>query len=265
MSNRRISNSFLTLSVSSASSEATSFPKENIIDRTSPQRAWRTTVTTDSNIVIDLGSNQTALTVYLDNCNFTTVKYQESASSGGSWADVGSNLTISKDPMQGIYRRIDNLTLTSKRYLRIWIPSQTPVNGESYLQIGTLCCPTSILEPDFPETEVGFPFEQAIPETNIIENRFPTGGIEKIKLGNLQPMIISLVWRTTVNTNITGSNVQQFMDMVRDPTNIIFLDMNLGQSNQAWLVKKSGEIRASLNEPAVNTLEYGSILFEVVI
>ena len=43
MTNRKIAKGFLDVTVESATTEAASFPKENIIDRTSPQRAWRST------------------------------------------------------------------------------------------------------------------------------------------------------------------------------------------------------------------------------
>lgn len=264
MSNRRLSKTFLSISVLSATSEASSFPRANIVDRTSPQRAWRSTgIGSDHRVVIDLGATQTDITCYMDYVNFETFKFQESANGTSGWADIGSLRTVEMDPMHGVYRRVDDITLTGKRYLGIYIPAQTPVDGASYFRIGTFCIPTGILEPDFPETEVGFPLEYAIPEAHV-ENRFPGGQTEKIPLGQLQPLVISFSMRTTVNANIAGTTVQNLADMLRDPTRMLFLDFNLGVSSQAYLVKKAGEFRVSLNAPAVNTLETGAMLFEVV-
>ncbi len=77
-------------------------------------------------------------------------------------------------------------------------------------------------------------------------------------------MVISFALKTGVHQNIKGDGVQEISDLLRDPTETIFLDFNLGESWQAYLVKKSGDLRASLNSPATGTADFGSVLFEVI-
>lgn len=264
MANRKIANDFLTVTVQSVSSEALPFTKENMLDRTSPQKHWRSGATTEQDVVIDLGEDKTSVTAYMDWVNFTTVKYQESASAGGPWTDVTANLTVEKDPMHGVYRRRDELTLTTKRYLRVLIPAQTPADGASYFRIGTLAFPTSVTELDA-ETTVEYPFEVAVPESHIVENRFPGGKTEKIRLGQLQPMVISFALRTEAMQNLKGAQIAEIADLMRDTTGIMYLDFNLGESWQSYLVKKVGDLRATLSTPAVSTADFGTVLFEVVV
>lgn len=264
MANRRLSKTFLSISVLSATSEASSFPRANIVDRTSPQRAWRSTgIGTDHRIVIDLGATQTDITCYLDWLNFTSFKYQESANGTSGWADIGSLRTVEPDAMHGIYRRVDNITMTGKRYLGIYIPAQSTTDGESYFRIGTFAVPVNVVELDA-ATWVEYPLEYAVPDSNMVVNQFPTGRSERIKLSTMPPMIISFALKTESLTNIKGTQVKEVSDLLRDTTNTLFLDFNLGESWQAYLVKKVGELRAGVSVPAVNTADFQTVLFEVV-
>lgn len=265
MANRKLAKAFMNVTVLSATTEAGSFPKENIIDRTSPQRAWRSTsIAADQRVVIDFGSTQTGVTCYLDWVNFGSFKYQESADGVSGWADVGTARTVEKDPMHGVYRRVDNITMSSKRYLGILIPTQTPVDGASYFRIGTFCVPASIVELDA-ETTVEYPFEAALPDSYIVENRFPGGRAEKIKLGVMQPMVISFALKTGAMQNIKGAQVEEIAGLLRDGTETLWLDFNLGETWQAYLVKKAGELRATVSTPAVGTADFGTVLFEVAV
>lgn len=254
----------MTLSILSATSEAASFPKGNIIDRTSPQRAWRSTgIGSDHRVVIDLGATQTDITCFMDYVNFETFKFQESANGTSGWSDIGSLRTVAMDPMHGVYRRVDDITLTGKRYLGIYIPAQTPVDGASYFRIGTFAVPVNVVELDA-ATWVEYPLEYAVPDSNIITNQFPTGRSERVKLGTLPPLVISFALKTESLTNIRGVQVTEIANLLRDTTNVLFLDFNLGESWQAYIVHRAGELRASVTTPNLNTADYGTVLFEVV-
>lgn len=265
MSNRRLANSFLSISVLSATTEDSDFPKENAIDRTSPQRAWRSTsIAADQRVVIDLGATKTSLTTYLDWVNFSSFKFQESSDGSTGWADVGSTRTVESDPMHGVYRYTADITLSSKRYLGILIPAQTPVDGASYFRIGTFAVPTSILQADDTKTWFEYPLEYSVPDSNIVVNQFPTGRSERIKLGTVPPLFISFALQTESLTNIKGAYVKELADMLRDTTQTLWLDFNLNETWQAYLVKKTGELRASVSTPNVNTADFSTQIFEVI-
>ena len=265
MANRRLAKGFMDVAVESATSEAAEFPASNIVARVSPQRAWRsTTVAAAQRVVIDLGEARTDLTAYLDWVNFAAFKYQESADGVSGWADVGGERAVEMDPMHGVCRRVDGITLTSKRYLGIYIPAQPPVDGADYFRIGTFCAPVGVVELDA-ATWVEYPLEYAIPDSNVVVNQYPTGRSERIKLGIMPPMMISFALRTEALTNMRGPQVEEAAGLLRDTTATLFLDFNLGESWQAYLVKKTGELRASVSTPGVNTADFGTVLFEVVI
>lgn len=78
-------------------------------------------------------------------------------------------------------------------------------------------------------------------------------------------MMISFALKTGALQNIKGASVGEIADMMRDGTGTLWLDFNLGESWQAYLVKKSGELRASVSTPAVGTADFGTVLFEVVV
>ena len=59
----------------------------------------------------DLGATQTGVTCYLDWVNFGSFKYQESADGSTGWSDIGAIRTVEKDPMHGVYRRVDEITM----------------------------------------------------------------------------------------------------------------------------------------------------------
>ena len=266
MANRKLATSFLPISVSDQSTEQANFPATNVTNRKSPQIHWRSTNTTQQNIAFDLGDPQRDLTVYIDWCNTNSIRYQESPDGLGSWTNIGSSsfLTVSKDPIHGVYRRRDEITLDSNQFLRILIEADSATDGAPYFRIGTVCIPTNVIELDA-DTTVEYPYDVTLPSSHIVENRFPTGISEKIKLGQSQPMVISFALRTAVHQNLKGDSVEELGDLLRDPTQTLYLDFNLGESWQAYLVKKSGDLRASLNTPSVGTADFGSVLFDVVV
>lgn len=268
MANRRLSKTYLDYSISSQTSEESNYPASNIEIRTTPQRHWRSTATTEQDIVIDLGATQTSLTVYLDWVNFDTVQYAESSSSGGPWTTLqlsgSDNRTVEEDPVHGVYRRIDDLTLTTKRYLRIRIPAGSETGSDTYYRIGTFVICTSITELDT-ETWVEYPFEVSLPDSHVINTEFPGGKVETLQIGQLQPMVLSLRIQTESQTNIKGTKVSELSGFLRDPAQILLLDMNLGQSWQAWLCRAVGGMSVSLDSPNVNTADFSTVTFGVII
>lgn len=267
MANRKLSKTFLTYNFISPDQQA-NFPADNLKDLSSPQRHWRSITSSSTDVVlpIDLLTDQTSITIYLDDCNFKTIRLRES-SNAVDWNLIAPNTrTINQDPMHGVYRHVEDVTFSSpgRRYLRIDIVSSTgTTDGSNYFRMGSLAIMNNVIELDA-DTTVEYPYDVTLPSSHIVENRFPTGKTEKIKLGRLQPMVISFALRAGVHQNIKGDGVQEISDLLRDPTETIFLDFNLGESWQAYLVKKSGDLRASLSSPATGTADFGSVLFDVI-
>lgn len=263
MANMKLTADFLAVTVLSATTESPGSPKENAVDRTSPMKAWRSTsIAADQRLVIDLGAAQTALDCYLDWVNFASFRYQESADGTSGWADVTSLLTVEKDPMHGVYRRRDRITITGKRYLGVLIPAQAPVDGAAYFRIGTIAFPINVVELDA-ATGADYPLSYSLPKTHVVTTQFPTGKDEKAKLTPLEPMVISVDFTTEVQGNIAGDPLEELIDQLRDDTRILYLDFNLGRTWQAYLVKREGAISATVDD-RWGEATLGAQLFKVV-
>lgn len=264
MANVKLSNNFLNITAFSAGTEESGYPKENAVDRVSPLKAWRSTDTSDTRYVIDLGSDQTGLTVYLDYLNFTGFKFQESADGSTGWADVTGTLTAQKDPMHGVYRHREEAALSSKRYLGIFIPSQTPADGSGYFRIGTVCVPTGITEISA-GTQFGYPFTYELSDSHVVVNEYPTGKTDEARISELQPLFITMNLDVEVEyPNIAGSRVGEVMDYLRDRTRALYLDLNIGETWQAYLVKRDAQAAGTIEAPFLNTVSFGAVRLRVV-
>jgi len=264
MANVKLANTFLNITALSADTEAAGYPKENAVDRVSPMKAWRSADTADTRYVIDLGADKTALTVYMDYVNFTGFKFQESADGSTGWTDVTGTLTVEKDPMHGVYRRREDVTLSSKRYLGVFIPSQTPPGGEAYFRIGTVCVPTGITEINA-GTLFGYPFSYELSDSHVVVNEYPTGKTDEARLSELQPLYITMNLDVEVEyPNIAGSRVGEVMEYLRDRTRMMYADLNVGETWQAYLVKRDAQALGTIDGPLLNTVRFGALRLRVV-
>ncbi len=56
----------------------------------------------------------------------------------------------------------------------------------------------------------------------------------------MQPMVISFALKTGAMQNIKGARVEEIADMLRDGTETLWLDFNLGETWQAYLSEEVG-------------------------
>src|SRR5262245_9244023 len=87
------------------SSAASGYPVANLQDPERPGLPWRSTVTTDTTIVIDHGAPVNVGRIVLLGANFASFKLQEhTADSWGSPTYDSGTQTIALDPDQRLYR-----------------------------------------------------------------------------------------------------------------------------------------------------------------
>ncbi len=131
---------FLNYTIDSKSGEYGNFPVSNIKLPEKQFRYWKTLVTTDSWVILDFGSAKQINAVVLVNVNFATYKIQGNTSNNfASPAFDSGNITVSKDPFRERYYSIKNpqtFASFNYRYMRIFIPTQTPVDGASGFTVG---------------------------------------------------------------------------------------------------------------------------------
>src|SRR5262245_20451489 len=119
-----------------ASTEASGYDVENLTEPELIGLPWRSTVTTDSWVVVDLGAAITVDRISLVGCNFTSVKIQQHTSdSWGAPAYDSGTLTIGRDADRRLYRISHSSASLTRRYTRIFIPTQATTDGAAYFEL----------------------------------------------------------------------------------------------------------------------------------
>lgn len=146
MGNIILSNSFVDVANANitARSEATGYPKINVMDRWNLKRRSRADDKTANDYLhmYNFGGAQTLVGIALIDVNFNKVKFQGHASdSWGSPTYAGTDLTISQNKVTGRYNIYAALTGFNYQYLRIFIPTGTTAVGTytTKWEIGAVC------------------------------------------------------------------------------------------------------------------------------
>lgn len=251
----RVATSFLSYTPT-ASSEGSSHSASNIAILTRPKKSWRSTATGNQWVVLDFGSAVSIPGVFLDNTNFGTVVIQGNGTN--TWTSPAfdsGNITLSMDPRLGRRKRLIELTGFNYRYMRIYIPSQTPDGGASYYQIGTCAVPealTTMLEnPTYPG--------RWVKRTPIQVNEFLSGGVEKVRIGTLDELRLGL----TITVESDDAVVEQVYELFGDPTATILFDWNFNLPYESYLCAVETDLTAS--RTGWNPYEFGEIELRVFV
>ena len=162
-------------------------------------------------------------------------------------------MTIAKDPRFGRYKRLIDLAGFNYQFMRVLIPSQTPVDGASYYKIGAIAIPASITTMD---ESVEYPLRYE-PRQAVVENRFVAGGSERVKLAPLPSGSVFI----TVRRSNDGANVQQIYDLFGDRGRTVLFDANLTESYESYLCRVATDVREEWRN--WNPRDYGEIELEV--
>lgn len=262
MGNVRIARNFREAEALSHNAHNANFSTDNMLDISSPLKSFRTDTAAGVYVSIDLKKKITDLVeLYMDWCNFKNCRIGVS-SNRATWRYLTCKLEA--DPSHGVYRTRYEVEMNDERYISIRVNStESKTDGANYFQIGTVCLPTDIVELDA-DIDVVYPYSVTLPSPHIVENRFPSGRVEKTRLTTLPPMQFSVGINALSEQNISGDKVRQVMDLLRDPASIFYLDFNMGNSWQAYLVRRAGDLQATVSLPNTGTVDFGTILFEVV-
>lgn len=119
-----------------ASSEATNSPATNLSKPGRPFMPWRSTVATDSNVVINFGSTRLVQGIVLVRCNFASVRIQGNTSDSWGAPPFDQLFTVTQSPFNFRYQLGTKLTGFNYAFMRILIPTQTPTDGSSAFLLG---------------------------------------------------------------------------------------------------------------------------------
>jgi hypothetical protein len=228
----------IDFSVSSATSENTSFPSSNLALPESFLRSWRSTDTTEQIIVLSLGASYNLDCIYLDNCNFTSATIEVNDSDSWTSPNDSQSVTISQDPDTGRYRIWHEPTSTGDTHVRIVIPSQTPVDGESYFKIGRIIIPETVF---MPEVNISWGYESEVTKAKR-RNEFISGGHETVWLGNHLLWQSSLSWGYYPTDNL---NDMKLLNRKLEEDYVLFYENIESDTSKAYYCEKMSEISIS--------------------
>jgi hypothetical protein len=206
-------------------------------------RHWRSTVTTQTDIVVDLGSSKSVAAVALLGANFTSVQLAHDADNVDPYTDVtGSPFTITRRLPGGYYNRLVNVSWTN-RYLRVRIPTQTPTGGESYFKLGAVLLLSSALTTLVRVATPGMGLTLLDPQTESGSDMAPSG-----------PLSVQHEWRQLYQ----ASEMTPFWNfgIARRHTPVLWYDDAGGTFEKIWLSRFIDSVSMRVEHGNAGTVRY---------
>lgn len=211
------------------SSQDTGYPWTNAKIYSALKIHYRALVQTEVTIVCNFGADQSLVGLMLEDVNFTSVTIQGNATN--VWTSpspsFSQDFTISKNPEVQRYNIWCALTAFNYAFLRIKIPTQTPIDL-SVFRIGRRTFIGTAIEqsPTFGFSEGG-----AYPEPTI--NEFKSGRKEKISNGSYK------IWSGDFTFDVTTAESADLwtLDSV-EPDDYIAFYKNFGDTSACYLCQK---------------------------
>lgn len=137
---------FENYTIAGQSTQDASYPSSNLKLWTRREVPWKTTVATDSWVVLNFGSAKVINSVVAIDVNYATAKIQGNATdSWGAPSFDSGNITLGLEGWTNRYRLIkdpNDFAAFNYQYLRWFIPTQTPTDGASVFRTGMLIVTT---------------------------------------------------------------------------------------------------------------------------
>ena len=253
----RMSKDFIEYVIVSQTSQSGDYLALNLKNRLKPKRAWRSSDTSQQEIVIDLLSARNNPEVHVEITNAPAIRFI-GGDDGSTFNGFDSgNITMKIDPKQGVYRYGGPLTGFNHRYVKVVVPTGSPTDGAAFFSIGTLSFMAStelmVLNP-----EQGVAYGEAGSDGFLV-NDFESGGSDVYDLTVLRPLTIEM----SIRQPFKDGSSPMIWDMFRSKATIVYVNFGLGESWQAYLVRRvSGlrEARDSFSYVRFDTLEVALVV-----
>jgi hypothetical protein len=244
------------VTVTGSSQQSASFPAENLKTPQRPFLPWRTGATGAQSAVIDFGSAKTIDTLVLARTNFASANIQGNASNSWGSPSFDQAITIDQNPLTRRYQYGAVLIGFNYRYLRILIPSQTPVDGAAYYLLGGVWAGPQTLPPNSflyqVEYETVEPLLDLQPEHK--------GWRQRLTLGEpLAKMTAKRMARTRFPTPFVNDHLRRWVmidGQTREAGIFGFLCDN-GDTSQSYVVSRITELRWNHNRQRVSESDIG--------
>jgi hypothetical protein len=228
----------------SASTSDTDYPVTRLYDYEHARRYWKSTVATDSWVKADLGSSKLIKGILINYVNFGSCSIQANATDVWTSPTYNQSVTVAAHNLTGRYQHfvLPNVTL---RYVRIFIPTQTPNDGTSVFRMGTLVILTSNLEvaknPDLGLNESA--------DEVMVTNEFESGNYEDVNLG-ARIWQIQMEWKSYNRASMTDFGT---LNRLNKDANLLFY-MNNGDATEAFICRRRTAIEAEWRLPYDNRI-----------
>ncbi len=227
----------ITPATLAASTEDASYPKANAKTPQRPFLPWRTTVTTDSYLVIDFGAPTTVLLAGLASVNYASARIQ--GNGADAWGAPAHNdlLTIARCPWNWRYQHTHLLAGFTYRYMRFFIPNQTPVDGAAYFSTGGLFIAGTLATPPAP-WRWGSRFQTVRPHVDVRPEH--GGWLARSKRGEpITRIEADVLASVTGTTPAKDDELDTWQDLLRQAwdADVFWLSMDLGDPAQGWMMR----------------------------
>ena len=210
----------------------------NVQSANRPFRPWKTTTTgSDQSVVVDFGSAKSFDLIALVAVNFTAASVQANSSASWGAPPYTQAITIARNPHNRRYQY--GLILgaaISYRYLRLLIPTQTPVDGGSIFKVGGLWVGTKTKLPSNFLADAGLgtitPFEDVGPAHR--------GWRQRLTLGEPVATIQARRWvRMSSPHPMIADTLKSWMDLDRQTRDADYfaLTLNSGDPSHSYVMR----------------------------
>lgn len=254
---------FITYTIEDRSSEDTGYPVSNLFIYTSSTESFRTTGITDQFILLDLAQAYEDPIVLLYGANFSTVSFNgdDNPLNFDTPTFSTSNFTIEKDVELLIYKRSFILTGFNHRYLQIFIPAQTPVDGEDYFELGVVAIMESLEEFEATGDSLGLPVQNNFVSSEVM-NRFVSGRKEIIPYGEFPVMEYQITG--TMRSSVT--NREKMVKVFGHPLKpITYLERSIENTWQVYLIQRTGSMNMSETAGGNTGIRTYSVTYETIL
>jgi len=255
-------NSFINYSILSASSQDADWPASSLKIYDSSTESFRNEDTNTLIIIIDLLASYANPHLLIYRSNFGEINFY--GNSSDSWASPPftlSGVTIEKDPEHFIYKRRVTLTGFNYRFLKVEIPSQTPIDGAGFFELGVLAIFETLEDFGASDGAFGLPVDtgQVIAESI---NRYETNRKDVLLLSD-RPV---LEMRLSGNFLNSISNRRKVAEIFGDPQKpLIYMDRGDVNSFQVYLMQRTGQMTTSEGVPGNAGVRSYAIIMESIL
>ncbi len=253
---------FINYSILSVSTQDADYPASALKINSSSTESYRSQNTSATIIILDLLTAIQDPHVLIYGCNFASIKFY--GNSSDSWVSppfASAVFTIEKDPEQFIYKRRITLTGFNYRFLKVEIPSQTPVDNATFFEIGVLSVFSELEDFGASDGAFGLPVEmsQIISESM---NRYETNRKDVLQLSNI-PV---LEFRISGNFQNSVGNRKKVAEVFGDPGKpLVYLDRGDVNTWQVYLAQRTAQMQTSEIVPGNSGVRSYSVAFETIL